>query len=61
MTAFRSVYLKKHLYGNASTSDLWDGISSVSGVDVADLMDNWTKKVCTLIFEASFESGCLTG
>ena len=26
-----SIYLKKHLYGNAVTKDLWDGIAEASG------------------------------
>ncbi|ODN83394.1 hypothetical protein L202_01538 [Cryptococcus amylolentus CBS 6039] len=40
-----SIYLKKHLYGNAVTKDLWDGISEASGLDVAKIMANWTLKV----------------
>jgi aminopeptidase 2 len=40
-----SIYLKKHLYGNAETKDLWDGVSEASGLDVAKIMANWTLKV----------------
>lgn len=40
-----STYLKAHLYGNATTKDLWAGISEASGRDVAKIMDNWTLKV----------------
>ncbi|ORX33751.1 leucyl aminopeptidase [Kockovaella imperatae] len=40
-----SIYLKKHLYSNATTKDLWDGISESSGLDVAKIMANWTLKV----------------
>lgn len=40
-----SVYLKKHLYGNAETKDLWEGISETSGMDVSKFMANWTLKV----------------
>lgn len=40
-----SIYLKKHLYGNAETKDLWDGVSEASGLDVASIMANWTLKV----------------
>ncbi|KAF8198244.1 leucyl aminopeptidase [Mycena galopus ATCC 62051] len=39
-----SLYLKKHLYGNSVTRDLWDGISTSSGQDVARLMDSWITK-----------------
>lgn len=40
-----SIYLKKHLYGNAETKDLWAGVSEASGMDVASIMANWTLKV----------------
>lgn len=40
-----SIYLKAHLYGNARTKDLWNGISEASGQDVAKFMYNWTNKV----------------
>ena len=40
-----SIYLKKHVYGNAETKDLWDGISEASGLDVAKLMSNWTLQI----------------
>ncbi|KAI5449750.1 Aminopeptidase 2 mitochondrial [Naganishia albida] len=40
-----SIYLKKLLYGNSVTEDLWDGISEASGVDVAKIMKEWTLKV----------------
>lgn len=40
-----SIYLKKHLYGNASTEDLWNGISEASGVDVAKIMHQWVLSV----------------
>ena len=40
-----STYLKKHLYGNASTLDLWAGISEASGLDVPKIMANWTLKI----------------
>lgn len=40
-----SMYLKDHLYGNARTKDLWDGISKASGKEIAPMMYNWTNKV----------------
>lgn len=56
-----SVYLKKHLYANSVTKDLWDGISEVTGrlyssfllsfadfavgLDIATMMTNWVSKV----------------
>ncbi|BGO90211.1 hypothetical protein NBRC10512_002414 [Rhodotorula toruloides] len=39
-----SIYLKKHLYGNARTEDLMAGISEASGVDALTLMKNWLSK-----------------
>ena len=40
-----SIYLKKHLYGNSVTKDLWLGIEEASGIDVPKIMDNWVTKV----------------
>ncbi|SCV72291.1 BQ2448_4985 [Microbotryum intermedium] len=40
-----SIYLKRFLYGNSITKDLWDGVSEASGKDIAALMENWTLKV----------------
>lgn len=37
-------YLKQHMYGNATTEDLWKALSETSGKDVASIMDNWVKK-----------------
>ncbi|KAK7047331.1 Aminopeptidase 2 mitochondrial [Paramarasmius palmivorus] len=39
-----SVYLKDHLYGNSVTKDLWKGISTATGVDVAEIMDTYITK-----------------
>ncbi|KAJ7738474.1 leucyl aminopeptidase [Mycena maculata] len=40
-----SLYLKKNLYGNTVTNDLFEGISTATGVDTVKLMDNWIKKI----------------
>ncbi|KAJ6558177.1 peptidase family M1-domain-containing protein [Mycena capillaripes] len=40
-----SMYLKAHLYGNTVTSDLWDGISAVTGQDISHLMETWITKI----------------
>lgn len=40
-----SIYLKNKLYGNSVTTDLWDGISKATGIDVPKVMDNWVTKV----------------
>ena len=40
-----SIYLKKHLYGNSVTNDLWSGVAKASGVDVPKMMNNWVTKV----------------
>ncbi|GJN87500.1 hypothetical protein Rhopal_000449-T1 [Rhodotorula paludigena] len=39
-----SIYLKRHLYGNARTADLMKGISEASGIDAGALMANWLGK-----------------
>jgi aminopeptidase 2 len=41
-----SIYLKKHLYGNTVSQDLWDGISEAAGHDVGKMMRTWVGKVC---------------
>jgi aminopeptidase 2 len=38
-------YLKKHLYSNATTMDLWDSLGEVSGQDVGAMMSAWIQKV----------------
>lgn len=40
-----SLYLNKHLYGNAEMQDLWDGISEAVGADVGNMMNAWTLNV----------------
>ncbi|KAF7338457.1 Aminopeptidase [Mycena venus] len=39
-----SLYLKKNLYGNTVTNDLFEGISTATGVDTVRIMDNWIKQ-----------------
>jgi aminopeptidase 2 len=39
------VVFEKHAYENAKTSDLWVALSHVSGKDVGELMESWTKHV----------------
>jgi aminopeptidase 2 len=34
-----SIYLKKHLYANSVTKDLWEGISEASGASIHTLSD----------------------
>lgn len=38
------IYLHFHKYNNAVTEDLWAAFSKVTGLNVGDLMDNWTKQ-----------------
>ncbi|TFK74328.1 leucyl aminopeptidase [Pluteus cervinus] len=40
-----SLYLKKKLYANSVTTDLWEGISESTGVDIVNFMDNWVSKI----------------
>ncbi|KAF7363266.1 Aminopeptidase 1 [Mycena sanguinolenta] len=39
-----SLYLKKNLYGNTVTNDLFEGISTATGIDTVRIMDNWIKQ-----------------
>jgi aminopeptidase 2 len=41
-----SLYLKKRLYGNSVSKDLWDGISEATGQNIAGMIDSWITKVC---------------
>jgi len=40
-----AIYLKKHSYGNAKTSALWDALSEASGIDVNTIMTPWIEKI----------------
>lgn len=40
-----SLYLKRHMWGNTQTSDLWRALSDASGKDVVTVMNIWTKKI----------------
>ncbi|MGK2958292.1 MAG: M1 family metallopeptidase [Acidimicrobiales bacterium] len=35
------LYLSKHAYGNAETTDLWDAIEEATGEPVRSIMDSW--------------------
>lgn len=43
--------LKKHSYSNTVDSDLWNALQRSSGIDVAGLMHNWTKKPIITVTE----------
>ena len=40
-----SVYLKRHLYANSVSRDLWDAIGEAAGIDVTEMMQTWMRKV----------------
>ncbi|KAG6832427.1 hypothetical protein H0H87_001587 [Tephrocybe sp. NHM501043] len=40
-----SIYLKKKLYANSVTNDLWEGIGAATGKDIISFMDNWISKI----------------
>ncbi|KDR73439.1 hypothetical protein GALMADRAFT_72189 [Galerina marginata CBS 339.88] len=40
-----SLYLKKKLFANSITHDLWEGISTASGLNITELMENWITKI----------------
>lgn len=55
-----SQYLKKHMWGNTQTSDLWSSLSEASGQDVVKVMDIWTKKVGYPIIDVKEDNGKVT-
>ncbi len=44
-------YLTKHMYGNATTKDLWNALEKVSRKPVRKMMDSWVKQVGYPIIE----------
>jgi len=38
-------YLKKHVFSNATTGDLWEALATSSGKDVEGLMQAWTRQI----------------
>ncbi|KAL3427535.1 peptidase family M1 [Phlyctema vagabunda] len=50
-------YLKAHAYGNATTSDLWEALSEVSGQDVPILIDSWIRKIGFPVLTVAEEPG----
>jgi aminopeptidase 2 len=39
------LHLQRHAFGNATTNELWESLSAVSGKDVQKIMSIWTQKV----------------
>ncbi|KAH8983497.1 leucyl aminopeptidase [Lactarius akahatsu] len=40
-----SLYLKKHLYSNTVSRNLWEGIAEATGLDAPRVMENWVSKM----------------
>jgi len=40
-----SIYLKKRLYGNSVSRDLWEGVSEAAGYNVTSMMETWVGKM----------------
>ncbi|KAI0294885.1 leucyl aminopeptidase [Multifurca ochricompacta] len=40
-----SLYLKKHLYSNTVSRNLWEGIGEETGLDIPKIMDIWVSKM----------------
>lgn len=55
-----SIYLKNHYFGNATTDDLWKGISEASGLDVGAIMNNWVLKQGFPVLTVSEEENSIT-
>lgn len=50
-------YLRKHMWGNAKTADLWESLGKASGKPVAQIMDHWTKHVGYPVLSVQASSG----
>ncbi|KAG0040333.1 hypothetical protein BGZ82_003638 [Podila clonocystis] len=53
-------YLKKHIYQNATTNDLWDALKEESGVDVREFMDTWTRVIGVPLLNVTEDDGLVT-
>ncbi|KAI0029430.1 peptidase family M1-domain-containing protein [Vararia minispora EC-137] len=40
-----SIYLKKHLFANSVSRNLWEGVAEATGRDIPKLMDPWVSKM----------------
>ncbi|RKP39469.1 peptidase family M1-domain-containing protein [Dimargaris cristalligena] len=54
-------YLKKHMYKNASTRDLWQALSETSGQEVSHFMELWTRHVGYPVVSVNEEPAPATG
>ncbi|HET9947045.1 MAG TPA: M1 family metallopeptidase [Patescibacteria group bacterium] len=54
------LYLNKHAYGNATSEDLWNAFSKVSGQDIASLMNGWTRQPGYPVIAATKKENKLT-
>lgn len=45
-----STHLKRHLYGNATSAELWEVLSEVANVDLTTLLKEWLGQVDFLSF-----------
>ncbi|KAB8342752.1 hypothetical protein FH972_022350 [Carpinus fangiana] len=52
-----AIYLKKHAYGNATTKDLWAGLSEASGQDVGAFIDDWIRQIGFPVLTVAEEPG----
>ncbi|KAF9157238.1 hypothetical protein DFQ26_008950 [Actinomortierella ambigua] len=53
-------YLKKHIYQNASTDDLWNALSEESGINVREFMNTWTRVIGVPIISVTESDGFAT-
>ncbi len=54
-----SKYLRKYMYGNADSADLWDSLAEVSDVPVKEIMEEWVKQPGYPVVEAKTNKRCL--
>jgi aminopeptidase N len=52
-----ALYLKRHMYGNAKTSALWEALAEVSGKPIADLIGFWVSKIGYPVVTVAEEPG----
>ncbi|MEE2884427.1 MAG: M1 family metallopeptidase [Chloroflexota bacterium] len=47
-----NLYMNRHTYGNATTSDLWKAMEDESNVPVASIMDSWVQQIGYPVIDA---------
>ena len=51
------LYMNRHTYGNATTSDLWKAMEDESNIPVASIMDSWVQQIGYPVIDVDVDRG----